>query len=133
MPGSPLHGSFNDERGSSSEWGPILAFIVLANAVTWLACLLLRSTFAAGHLWALFTFVFVTVWSPTVIALALSFSFEGTSGVRNLLGFLFRGFSKNNLWYLIGIMVRAHASTSSVGDANSEVRRQSVRKIAVIV
>ena len=81
MPASPLHGSFNDEPGSSSEWGPILAFIVLANAVTWLACELLRSTFAAGHLWALFTFLFVTVWSPTVIALALSFSFEGTSGV----------------------------------------------------
>src|SRR5450631_1285904 len=100
VPESPLHGSFSDEGGSSSEWGPILAFIVLANAVTWLACLILRSTFAAGHLWALFTFVFVTVWSPTVIALALSFSFEGTSGVRNLLGLLFRGLSKNNLWYL---------------------------------
>jgi hypothetical protein len=105
VPESPLRGSFNDERGSSSEWGPILAFIVLVNAVGWLACLLLRSAFAAGHLWAFFTFVFVTVWSPIVIALALSFSFEGTSGVRNLLGFLFRGFSKNNLWYLIGILV----------------------------
>ena len=88
---------FNDKRGSSSEWGPVLAFIVLANAVTWLACLLLRSTFAAGHLWVLFTFVFVTVWSPTLIALALSFFFEGTSGVGNLLGFLFRGVSKNSL------------------------------------
>jgi hypothetical protein len=96
----------------ASEWGPILAFIVLANAVTWLACLLLRSTFAAGHLWALFTFVFVTVWSPTVIALALSFSFEGISGVRDLLGFLFRGFSKNNLWYLIGILVPVAAVAS---------------------
>jgi uncharacterized protein len=100
-----LHSSFNDERSSSSDWGPILAFIVLANAVTWLACLLLRSTFAAGHLWALFAFLFVTVWSPTVIALALSFSFEGASGVRNLLGFLFRRFLKNKLWYLIGILV----------------------------
>ena len=50
MPDSPLHDSFNDECGSSSEWRPILAFIVLANAVTWLACLLLRATFAAGHL-----------------------------------------------------------------------------------
>jgi hypothetical protein len=58
MPESPLHGSFNDERGSSSEWGWILAFIVLAKAVTWLTCLLLRSTFAAGHLLALFTFLF---------------------------------------------------------------------------
>lgn len=105
MPESPLHGSSNDERGSPSEWGSILAFIVLANAVTWLACLLLRSTFAAGHLWALFTFLFVTVWSPTVIALALSFSFEGTSGVRNLLGLLFRRFSKNRSWYFIGVMV----------------------------
>jgi uncharacterized protein len=114
VPESPLHGSFNDERGSSSEWRPILAFIVLANAVTWLACLLLRSTFAAGHLWALFTFLFVTVWSPTVIALALSFSFEGTSGVRNLLGFLFRGFSKNNLWYLIGILVPVAAVASAI-------------------
>src|SRR5580698_8023298 len=64
--------------------GPILTFIVLVNAVGWLACLVLRSTFAAGHLWAFFTFVYVTVWSPTVIALALSFSFEGTSGVRHL-------------------------------------------------
>ena len=114
MPDSPLHDSFNDERGSSSEWRPILAFIVLANAVTWLACLLLHSTFAAGHLWALFTFVFVTVWSPTVIALALSFSFEGTSGVRKLLGLLFRGFSKNNLWYLIGIAVPVAAVASAI-------------------
>jgi membrane protease YdiL (CAAX protease family) len=97
-----------------SEWGPILAFIVLANAVTWLACLLLRSTFAAGHLWALFTFLFVTVWSPTVIALALSFSFEGASGVRNLLRLLFRGFSKNKLWYLIGILVPVAAVASAI-------------------
>jgi membrane protease YdiL (CAAX protease family) len=114
VPESPLHGSFKDERGSSSEWGPILAFIVLANAVTWLACLLLRSTFAAGHLWAFFTFLFVTVWSPTAIALALSSSFEGSSGVRNLLGFLFRGFSKNNLWYLTGILVPVTAVASAI-------------------
>jgi CAAX protease family protein len=101
-------------ESSSSEWGPVLAFIVLANAVTWLACLLLRSTFAAGHLWALFTFLFVTVWSPTVIALALSFSFEGASGVRNLLGFLFRRFSKNKSWYLIGVLVPVAAVASAI-------------------
>jgi uncharacterized protein len=98
----------------SSEWGPILAFVVLANAVTWLACLLLRSTFAAGHVWALFTFLFVTVWSPTVIALALSFSFEGASGVRNLLALLFRRLSKNKLWYLIGILVPVAAVASAI-------------------
>jgi membrane protease YdiL (CAAX protease family) len=97
----------------SSQWGPILAFIVLANAVTWLACLLLRSTFAAGHLWALFTFLFVTVWSPTVIALALSFAFEGAPGVRRLLGSLFRGFSKNK-WYLIGVLVPVAAVASAI-------------------
>ena len=114
MPESPLHASFKDERGSSSEWGPILAFIALANAVTWSACLLLRSTFAAGHLWALFTFLFVTVWSPTVIALALSLSFEGTSGARNLLGFLFRGLSKKKGWYLIGILVPVAAVASAI-------------------
>jgi membrane protease YdiL (CAAX protease family) len=113
VPASPLHDSFSAERGSSSEWGPILAFIVLANAVTWLACLLLGSTFAAGHLWALFTFLFVTVWSPTVIALAMSFSSEGTSGVRKLLGFLFRRFS-NTLWYLIGILVPVVAVASAI-------------------
>jgi membrane protease YdiL (CAAX protease family) len=111
---SPLHDSFNDERGSSPEWGPILAFIVLANAVTWLACLVLRSTFAAGHLWALFTFLFVTVWSPTVIALALSFSLEGAPSVRNLLGFLFRRFSKNKFWYVIGILVPVAAVASGI-------------------
>jgi membrane protease YdiL (CAAX protease family) len=114
VPESPSHGSSNDERASSSEWGSILAFIVLANAVTWLACLLLRSTFAAGHIWALFTFLFVTVWSPTVIALALSLSFEGASGVRNLLGLLFRGLSKNNSWYLIGILVPVAAVASAI-------------------
>jgi uncharacterized protein len=114
VPESPLHRSFNDERGSSFEWGTILAFIVLVNAVTWLACLGLRSTFAAGHLWALFTFVFVTVWSPTVIALALSFSLEGTLGVRNLLGLLFRRFSERNWWYLIGILVPVAAVASAI-------------------
>jgi hypothetical protein len=114
VPESPLLGSVNDELGSSSDWGPILAFLVLVNAVGWLACLLLRSTFAAGHLWAFFTFVFVTVWSPTLIALALSFSLEGASGVGNLLGFLFRGFSKNNLWYLIGILVPVAAVASAI-------------------
>jgi membrane protease YdiL (CAAX protease family) len=114
VPESPLHVSFNDARGSSSPWGSILTFLVLANAVTWLACLLLRSTFAAGHLWALFTFVFVTVWSPTVIALACSFSFEGTSGIRNILSFLFRGFSKNNLWYLVSVVVPVGAIATAV-------------------
>jgi uncharacterized protein len=113
MPESALHGFF-DERDSSSKWGPILAFIVLTSAVGWLACLFLRSTFEAGHLWAYFTFVFVTVWSPTVIALALSFSLEGASGVRNLLSLLFRGFSKNNVWYLIGIMVPVAAVASAI-------------------
>jgi uncharacterized protein len=114
VPESPLHGPFNNERDSSFEWGPILAFVVLAYVVGWLACLLLRSTFAAGHLWAFFTFVFVTVWSPTLIVLALSFSFEGTSGVRNLVGLLFRGFSKNSLWYLIGILVPVAAVASAI-------------------
>jgi uncharacterized protein len=114
VPESPLHVSFNDARVSSSQWSSILAFIVLANAVTWLACLLLRSTFAAGHLWALFTFVFVTVWSPTVIALVLSFSFEGPSGVRNILGFLFRGFSNNKLWYLVGVLVPVAAIATAI-------------------
>jgi hypothetical protein len=54
VPESRLHGSFNDECGSSSEGGPILAFIVLANAVTWLACLLafdVRSRASVGTLY----------------------------------------------------------------------------------
>jgi membrane protease YdiL (CAAX protease family) len=49
------------------------------------------------------------IWSPNVIALALAFYFGGTSGVRNLLGLLFRGFSENSVWYLIGILVPAAA------------------------
>ena len=105
MSDSSLDRSLENERGPSSGWGAIVAFIVLANAVTWSACLLLRPAFAAGHLWALFTFLFVTVWSPTVIALALSLFFEGTTGAHNLLGLLFRGSSKNSLWYLIGVVV----------------------------
>jgi membrane protease YdiL (CAAX protease family) len=50
----------------------------------------------------------------TVIALGLSLSFDGASGVRNLLGLLFRGFSKNNLWYLIGILVPVAAVASAI-------------------
>jgi uncharacterized protein len=105
MPGSSLDRSLEHESRPSSGWGAIAAFIVLANAITWLACLLLRPVFAAGHVWAIFTFIFVTVWSPTVIALALSLFSEGTTGVRNLLGLLLRGFSKNGLWYLIAVVV----------------------------
>jgi uncharacterized protein len=89
--------------------GGHICLIFFAHAVTWLACLLLRSVFAAGHLWALFTFLFVTVWSPTVIALALSLYFEGITGVRTLLGLLFRGSSKSTSWYLIGLVIPAAA------------------------
>ena len=60
---------------------------------------------AEGHLWALFAFLFVTVWSPTVIALALSLIFSGTSGIRKLLGLLFRRLSEHKAWYLIGLLV----------------------------
>jgi len=49
-----------------------------------------------------------------LVALALCFSFEGTASVRNLLGFLFRRFSKNNLWYLIGTLVPVAAVASAI-------------------
>jgi membrane protease YdiL (CAAX protease family) len=114
MPDSSLDRSLEYESSASSEWGAIAAFIVLANAITWLACLLLRPVFAARHLWALFTFIFVTVWSPTVIALALSLFSEGTTGVRNLLRLLFRSFSKNGLWYLVGVVVPVAAVASAI-------------------
>jgi len=68
--------------------------------------LLLRSEIATGHLWALFTFLFVTVWSPTVIALILSYAFAGKVGVRELLGLLTR-FTKNRSWYLVAVLVPA--------------------------
>jgi membrane protease YdiL (CAAX protease family) len=44
----------------------------------------------------------------------LSFYFGSTSGVRNLLGFLFRGFSKNSFWYVIGILVPVAAVASAI-------------------
>lgn len=105
MPRPTLQNVSADERGSFSQWGQILAFLVLVNAATWLACISLRPIFAAGHLWALFTFIYVTVWSPTVVSLALAFCFEGSSGVRGLLGLLFRRFSNKYAWYLIGVAV----------------------------
>jgi uncharacterized protein len=48
--------------------------------------------------------VFVTVWSPTVIALALSVVFSGMSGLRELGGLLGR-FAKNPSWYLVAAFV----------------------------
>lgn len=89
----------------STTWWHIWAFLVAANAITWLACLLLRSEFAAGHLWALFTFLFVTVWSPTAIALVLSFRLNEVGGIRTLLGLVFRRPAGNKSWYLIAILV----------------------------
>jgi hypothetical protein len=60
---------------------------------------------AEGHLWALFAFLFVTVWSPTVIAVLLSLIFQGAPGVRRLFGLLFRRLAEHTSWYLIGILV----------------------------
>ncbi len=94
-----------DQETSSSAWSAILAFIVLANAVTWAACFSFRSSMAEGHLWALFAFLFVTVWSPTIIAVILSLAFHGAPGARRLLGLLFRRLSEHTSWYLIGIVV----------------------------
>lgn len=94
-----------DRENSSSEWSAILAFILLANVVTWAACFLFRSSMAEGHLWALFAFLFVTVWSPTVIAVILSLIFQGAPGARRLLGLLFRRLSEHTSWYLIAILV----------------------------
>ncbi len=93
------------EGDTPSGWTAILAYVVLANAVTWAACILFRSSMAEGHLWALFTFLFVTVWSPTVIAVILSLIFSGASGARKLFGLLLRRLSEHRSWYLIGIMV----------------------------
>lgn len=93
------------ERIRPSEWPAILAFIVLANVVTWAACFLFRSSMTEGHLWALFAFLFITVWSPTLIALILSLIFGGTLEARRLLGRLFRRLSDHTSWYLIGLLV----------------------------
>jgi membrane protease YdiL (CAAX protease family) len=46
--------------------------------------------------------------------ISLVLLFEGTSGVGNLLGFLFRGVSKNSLWYLTGILVPVAAAASAI-------------------
>jgi hypothetical protein len=48
MPNMSLDHTSKYEDDLSSGWTAILAFIVLVNAVGWLACLLLRSTFAGG-------------------------------------------------------------------------------------
>lgn len=101
----PADLSSTGEHVSSSASGPIVSFVAATYATTWLACLLLRSAVAAGHLWAFFTFLFVTVWSPTPIAVAVSLLFDGTRGVRKLLGLLFRRLSENESWYVIGVVL----------------------------
>ena len=78
-----------DRENSSSEWSAILAFILLANVATWAACFLFRSSMTEGHLWALFAFLFVTVWSPTVIAVLLSLIFQGGPGLVDCLAYSF--------------------------------------------
>ncbi len=92
-------------RQNAASWWSIILFLLLVNVVTWVACFLLRSQFTAGHLWALFAFIFITVWSPTVISLALSLRPNDRGGSRTLLGLLFRRPAGNAAWYLIAIIL----------------------------
>jgi uncharacterized protein len=86
------------------DWLPIIAFVVACYAVTWLACIGFRRAAANGEMWAFWTFLLVTVWSPTFVAIVVTMFLGGYSDTRNLLRRLFRRPSLARIWYLVAIV-----------------------------
>lgn len=83
-----------------------VVFVIAVNAVTWGACLLLRGAAAAGDTSAMWTFLLLTVWSPTLVALAATAVLGGKSEVRALTSRLFRS-PAHGWWYLAALVVPA--------------------------
>jgi uncharacterized protein len=90
---------------SGRGWNRVVFFVIATYAITWTAWFFLRQPAAAGHLSALFTFIFVTVWSPTVIAIVIALAFDDPSGLGRLLRLLFRALAKQKIWYIIALVV----------------------------
>jgi len=89
----------------SDSWVPAITFVTACYAVTWLAWAGFHSAAATGKMWAFWAFLLVTVWSPTLIALAIAMSFGGLSGVRALLRRLFQLRSSVLIWYIAAIIL----------------------------
>jgi len=87
--------------------GRAITFVAANYATTWFACLILRPKSAAGAAWPAWVFIFVTVWSPTLLALLISLILDGVPGVRNLFSRLFRRLSPNKLWYVMALLLPA--------------------------
>jgi len=89
----------------SHSWVPAVTFVAACYAVTWLAWSGLHSPAATGKMWAFWTFLLVTVWSPTFIALAITTLFGGLSGVQTLLRRLLQLPSSAWRWYIAAIVL----------------------------
>jgi CAAX protease family protein len=89
----------------SHSWVPAITFVAACYAVTWLAWAGFHGAAATGKMWAFWAFLLVTVWSPTVIALAIATSFDGLSGLATLLRRLFRLPSSAWSWYVAAIVL----------------------------
>jgi len=93
--------------GSCSEsTGQVVAFLAATYAITWTACLQLRGAAATGDVRAMWTFILITVWSPTVVALTIKAIVGGSPAVRVLLHRLFRRLAHSN-GYLLALVVPA--------------------------
>ena len=90
----------------SESLGQVIAFLGATYAITWTACLLLRSAAAAGDVRAIWTFILVTVWSPTLVALATKGIFGGGPAIQELLHRLFRRLAHSN-GYILALVVPA--------------------------
>jgi len=100
--GKTAYPQMNDLTGRSLRLS--IAFVAAVYAITWTACLLLRDAAAAGNIRAIWTFILVTVWSPTAVALAATALLGGTAAVRTLLRRLFRPVA-NARWYCIALLL----------------------------
>ena len=86
-------------------WAPAVTFVLVTYAVSWGALLLLRGTAQSGSIRSFWIFVFVTVWSPTIVAFITALLFNGRSGIRQLLRLLFRPLAQPRSWYVVAIAV----------------------------
>jgi membrane protease YdiL (CAAX protease family) len=105
-------------RRTSRPWVAAVMFVAACYAVTWLACVVFRSAAANREMWAFWTFILVTVWSPTFIAVAITIVFGGPSSFRSLLRRL-RLRSSGLTWYIAALLLPVSSVLAAVSLART--------------
>ncbi len=92
-------------NNAEQSWAPVVTFAVATYAVTWAAFFSFRPGAESGSGRAVWDFILVTVWSPTIIAVLTAALFNGSRGVGTLVRSLFRRLAERKRWYVAALAV----------------------------